>query len=137
VILAATAAGRGSTVPGFVKEFKEFISRGSVVDLAVGIVIGAAFTTVVNSFVRDVLTAVIGALVGKPNFNNLSVTIGHGVIVYGRFITSVINFLLIGFALFVIVKALNRLHREEPEPELTEKDLLIEIRDLLRAERQR
>lgn len=123
-------------MPGFMKEFKEFISRGSVVDLAVGIVIGAAFTTVVNSFVRDVLTAVIGAIVGKPNFNNLSVTIGHGVIVYGRFITSVINFVLIGFALFLIVKALNRLHRNEPEPALTEKDLLIEIRDLLRAERQ-
>ncbi len=124
-------------MPGFMKEFKEFISRGSVIDLAVGIVIGAAFTAVVNSFVRDVLTAVIGAIVGKPNFNSLSVSLGDGVIVYGRFITSLINFLLIGFALFLIVKAINRLHRrEDQEPELTEKDLLVEIRDLLRAGRQ-
>jgi large conductance mechanosensitive channel len=124
-------------VPGFMKEFKEFISRGSVIDLAVGIVIGAAFTAVVNSFVRDVLTAVIGAVVGKPNFNSLSVSLGNGVIVYGRFITSLINFLLIGFALFLIVKAINRLHRrDDQEPELTEKDLLVEIRDLLRDGRQ-
>ena len=65
------------------KEFKEFISRGSVIDLAVGIVIGAAFTAVVNSFVRDVLTAVISAVVGKPNFNRLSLSLGSGVIVYG------------------------------------------------------
>ena len=115
------------------KEFREFISRGSVIDLAVGIVIGAAFTAVVNSFVRDVLTAVIGAVVGKPNFNSLSVSLGYGVIVYGRFITSLINFLLIGFALFLIVKAINGLRRrEDQEPELTEKDLLCEIRDLLR-----
>ncbi len=99
--------------------------------------IGAAFTAVVNSFVRDVLTAVISAIVGKPNFNSLSISLGHGVIVYGRFITSLINFLLIGFALFLIVKAINRLHRrEDQEPELTEKDLLVEIRDLLRAGRQ-
>jgi len=62
------------------KEFKEFIGRGSVVDLAVGIVTGAAFTTVINSFVRDVLTAIIGAIVGKPNFDRFSVTVGHGVI---------------------------------------------------------
>ena len=74
------------------KEFKEFISRGSVIDLALGIVIGAAFTAVVNSFVRDVLTGVIGAIVGKPNFNDLSVALGQGVVVYGRFITAAINF---------------------------------------------
>jgi large conductance mechanosensitive channel len=121
-------------VPGFMKEFKEFISRGSVVDLAVGIVIGAAFTTVINSFVRDVLTAIIGSIFGKPNFDSLSVFIGQGVVHYGRFITALINFLLIGFALFLIVKAVNRLHRQEDQaPELTEKDLLVEIRDTLRA----
>src|SRR5579859_5475258 len=121
-------------MPGFMREFKEFISRGSVVDLAVGIVIGAAFTTVVNSFVRDVLTAIIGAVVGKPNFDSLSVSVGHGVVHYGRFITSLINFLLIGFALFLIVKAVNGVRRRADQaPELTEKDLLVEIRDTLRA----
>ncbi len=116
------------------REFKEFISRGSVVDLAVGIVIGAAFTTVVTSFVRDVLTAIIGAVVGKPNFDSLAASIGHGVVHYGRFISSIINFLLIGFALFLIVGAVNRVRRREDQaPELTEKDLLVEIRDTLRA----
>jgi large conductance mechanosensitive channel len=118
----------------FVKEFRDFISRGSVVDLAVGIVIGAAFTAVVNSFVTNVLTALIGAIVGKPNFNDLSVTIGHGVVVYGRFVTACLNFLLIGFALFLIVKAINALRRaHEPESTLSEKDVLLEIRDLLRG----
>ncbi len=116
----------------FVKEFKEFISRGSVVDLAVGIVIGAAFTAVVNSFVNDVLMAIIGAIVGKPTFNDLTLGIGDGVIFYGRFVTALINFVIVAFALFLVVKAINTLRRkEEKAPELTEKDVLVEIRDLL------
>ena len=116
----------------FVKEFKEFISRGSVLDFAVGIVIGAAFTAVVNSFVNDVLMAIIGAIVGQPNFNDLTFDLGDGVVAYGAFLTAVINFVLIAFALFLVVKAFNAFRRkEEPEPELTEKDVLVEIRDLL------
>ena len=120
----------------FVKEFKEFISRGNVLDLAVGIVIGIAFTTVVNSFVNDILNAFVGAVVGKPNFDNLTVTIGDGVIRYGAFLTTVVNFVIVAFALFVVVaKAFNTFRRkEEPEPEHTEKDVLIEIRDLLATE---
>jgi large conductance mechanosensitive channel len=115
-----------------VREFKEFISRGSVVDLAVGIVIGAAFTAVVQSFVDDVLNAIIGAIVGKPNFENLTFEIGDGVVRYGAFLTAVINFLIVGFALFLVVRAINRFRRkEEPEPTTTEKDVLVEIRDLL------
>lgn len=117
----------------FIKEFKEFISRGNVLDLAVGIVIGLAFTTVVNSFVNDVLNAFIGAVVGKPNFDDLTVTIGDGVIRYGAFITAVVNFVIIAFALFLVVKAFNAFRRkEDPEPEITEKDVLVEIRDLMR-----
>jgi len=116
-----------------VKEFKEFISRGSVLDLAVGIVIGVAFTTVVNSFVNDILNAIIGAFVGKPNFDNLTVTIGDGVVRYGAFLTAVVNFVVVAFALFLVVKAFNAFRRkEDPEPEVTEKDLLVEIRDLMR-----
>jgi large conductance mechanosensitive channel len=119
----------------FVKEFKEFISRGNVLDLAVGIVIGIAFTTVVNSFVNDILNAFIGAVVGKPNFDNLTLTIGDGVIRYGAFLTAVINFVIVAFALFLVVKGFNTFRRkEEPEPEHTEKDVLIEIRDLLATE---
>lgn len=116
----------------FIKEFKEFISRGSVIDLAVGIVIGVAFTAVVNSFVDDILAAIVGAVVGEPNFNDLTLEVGDGVIRYGAFLTAVVNFLIIAFALFLVVKAFNTMRRdEEPAPEHTEKDVLIEIRDLI------
>lgn len=123
-------------MPGkFAREFKDFISRGSVVDLAVGIVIGVAFTAVINSFVDDILNAIIGAIVGKPNFNDLTLDIGDGVVRYGSFLTAVVNFLIIGFALFLVVRAINSLRRkEEAEPALTEKDVLVEIRDLLTAQ---
>ena len=114
------------------REFKEFIARGSVIDLAVGIVIGAAFTTVIQSFVDDILNAIIGAVVGKPNFDNLTLEIGDGVIRYGSFLTAVVSFLIIGFALFLVVRAINTMRRqEEEEPSLSEKDVLVEIRDLL------
>jgi large conductance mechanosensitive channel len=116
----------------FIREFKEFISRGNVIDLAVGIVIGVAFTAVVNSFVDDILAAIVGAVVGEPNFNDLTLEVGDGVIRYGAFLTAVVNFVMIAFALFLAVKGFNTLRREEEaEPEHTEKDVLIEIRDLI------
>jgi large conductance mechanosensitive channel len=120
-------------VTRFAREFKEFISRGSVIDLAVGIVIGAAFTAVVNAFVQDVLNAFIGAIVGKPNFDDLTFEVGDGVVYYGRFLTAVINFVIIGFALFLVVRAINSFRRPPPAeaPQVTEKDVLIEIRDLI------
>ena len=113
--------------------FKKFIMRGNVVDLAVGIVVGAAFTAVVNSFVQDVLNAFIGAIFGKPNFDNLTFQVGHGVVSYGRFITALINFVIIGFALFLVVRTVNSMRRPEPPEarEVTEKDVLLEIRDLI------
>ncbi len=121
---------------GFVKEFKEFISRGNLLDLAIGIVIGLAFKAVIDSFTNDVLMAIIGAIVGKPNFNNLTLDLGEGVVFYGRLISAVVNFVIIAFALFLVVKAFNTFRRkEETEPELTEKDVLVEIRDLLSSER--
>lgn len=117
---------------GIVDEFKKFISRGNVLDLAVGIVIGVAFSAVINSFVDDILNAFIGAIVGKPNFNDLTLEIGDGVIRYGSFITALINFVIIAFALFLVVKAFNSLRtKEEQAPDKTEKDILVEIRDLL------
>lgn len=121
---------------GFVGEFKKFISRGGVLDLAVAIVIGLAFTTVVNSFVDDILNAFIGAVVGKPNFNDLTLEIGDGVIRYGSFITALINFVIIAFALFLIVKALRSVMREAPVAPALPSDevlLLTEIRDALRT----
>lgn len=120
-----------------VREFKEFIARGSVMDLAVGIVIGVAFTTVVNSFVDDILNALIGAIAGKPNFNDLTFEIGDGVVRYGAFITTVINFLIVAFALFLVIQAVNRFKRkEESAPTQSEKDVLVEIRDLLARPRE-
>jgi large conductance mechanosensitive channel len=116
-----------------IREFKEFINRGNVLDLAVAVVLGAAFGAVVTSFVDDVLMQVIAALGGQPDFSALTIDIGDGVIRYGAFLTSVISFLIIAFAVFLIVKAVNSLRRPQEEAEAgpTELELLAEIRDLL------
>lgn len=119
------------------KEFKEFISRGNVVDLAIAVVIGAAFTAVITAFVNGVLMNLIAAVFGKPNFDSLTFSLGQGVIEYGKFLTAVVNFLLVAVALFAVVKTLNTLQgfrkreAEEAEAEKTEIDLLTEIRDAL------
>jgi large conductance mechanosensitive channel len=125
-----------------VREFREFISRGNVVDLAVAVVIGAAFTAVVNSFANDILMQVIGAIFGKPDFNTLSFALNDSEIYFGRFLTVLIQFLIVAVAVFLIVKGINTLQRlrrtqEEATPaELTEIELLTQIRDaLVRDER--
>ncbi len=116
-----------------VKGFKEFILRGNVVDLAVGIVVGAAFGAVVTSFVNDVLMAFIGAVVGKPSFNDLTLTIGDGVIYYGRFLTALVNFLLIALAVyFVVVLPMNKLAErrargQEGDVELTNEEKMVAL----------
>jgi large conductance mechanosensitive channel len=113
-------------------EFKTFIMRGNVMDLAVGIVIGAAFTTVINSFVNDLLMPPIGLLLGKVDFSNLFVSLngqpfpsvaaakaaGAPTLNYGMFINNVINFLIVGFAVFLVVKQVNRLQGPAPAPAL-------------------
>lgn len=106
---------------GFVGEFKEFINRGSVMDLAVGVIIGGAFTTIVNSLVNDILMPIISLIGGGADFTNLSVTIpnyfGTGdqaTIAYGNFIQNVVNFLLVAFCVFLIVRTLNKM-REKAE----------------------
>ena len=114
---------------GFFKEFKEFISRGSVMDMAVGIIIGGAFTAIVTSLVDDIISPLLG-LIGGQNFDALSVNIGGVTLYYGKFITAVINFLLIALVLFLIIKAINsakkagdKLAGKEKKPEEpTEKD---------------
>lgn len=130
-----------------IKEFREFIMRGNVLDLAVAVVIGAAFTAIVNSFVGDVLMPILGLITGGINFNNLYINLsgksfatyadakaaGAAVIGYGAFIQSIISFLLIAFAVFLIVKAANAAQKkqaEEPAP-TKDQELLTEIRDLL------
>ena len=116
--------------------------RGNVLDLAVAVVIGVAFNAVVNSLVDDVLMQIIAAIVGEPNFNNLNFTLNDGIIYYGRFLTALINFLIIAATLFVIIKAFEEMQKRRrsagedvAEDKSDEVVLLGEIRDLLRERR--
>lgn len=122
------------------KEFKEFIARGNVVDLAVAVVIGAAFTAVITAFANGVLMNLVAAVFGKPNFDALTFTIGKGVIEYGKFLTALVNFAIVAVAMFLVVKAINTMQRlsrrgeAEAEAELTEIELLTQIRDALQKD---
>ncbi len=126
-------------VKGLVAEFKAFILRGNVLDLAVAVIIGVAFGAVVDAFSKGILMALIAAIFGQPNFDSITIHLGDGRIAVGAFLTALMNFLLIAFALFVVIKAAARLMPRKPEPaEETpvpsdEALLLTEIRDLLRA----
>ncbi len=126
-------------------EFKEFIMRGSVMDMAVGVIVGGAFTAIVNSLMDDILNPIIG-LFSVDGFEGLKVMIGGTALNYGNFISAILNFLIVAFVIFNIVKGLNRLsslsplHKEEEpeeepaEPELTkEEELLTQILEELRA----
>lgn len=131
-------------------EFKEFIARGNVIDLAVGIIIGTAFTAVVNSVVGDLVMPIIGTITSGIDFSDLFVALngesyasvaaakaaGAPLITYGQFINTIINFLIVSFVIFILVKQVNRLKRETPpaEPAAPPADvvLLTEIRDLLK-----
>lgn len=120
------------------KEFKEFAMRGNVVDMAVGIIIGAAFGTIVKSLVNDIIMPPIGLLFGKVDFSNLFIVLkGRGAsyatlgeaqaagavtLNYGVFINTIISFIIVAFAVFLVIKNINRLKREEPAPEPTTKE---------------
>ena len=121
------------------KEFRDFLLRGNVVDLAVAVVIGAAFAALVNSLVADVLTPIIGAIVGKPDFSNLSFTINGSEFNYGNFLNALIAFLSVAAAVFFFVikpmNTLNQMRGASSEEEASELELLAEIRDELRAQR--
>ena len=122
-----------------IKEFRDFLLRGNVVDLAVAVVIGAAFAALVNSLVADVLTPIIGAIVGKPDFSNLNFTINGSEFNSGNFLNALIAFLSVAAAVFFFVikpmNTLNRLRGASSEEEASELELLAEIRDELRAQR--
>jgi large conductance mechanosensitive channel len=113
------------------QDLRKFLLRGNVIDLAVAVIIGIAFGLVVSSLVNDVIMAVIGAVFGKPNFNDLTFDVGDGVVRYGKFITAVVNFLIIGTVLFFVVRVAERFFRRD-EKKPTEVELLTEIRDELR-----
>ncbi|WP_214835743.1 large-conductance mechanosensitive channel protein MscL [Exiguobacterium sp. s36] len=120
------------------KEFKEFAIKGNVIDLAVAFILGAAFTAIVTSLVNDIFMPFLGILIGGIDFSTLAVSVLGVKVTYGNFLQEIVKFFLVAFALFMMVKVLNRLKREKaveetPEPELSrEEQLLSEIRDLLK-----
>ncbi|EJQ99304.1 large-conductance mechanosensitive channel [Bacillus mycoides] len=122
-------------------EFKKFALKGNVIDLAVGVVIGAAFGKIVSSLVKDIITPLIGLLMGGINFTGLKFTVGEASVKYGNFIQTIFDFLIVAFAIFIFVKVFNKmtLKREEekkeelPEP-TKEEEILSEIRDLLKQQ---
>ncbi|MDR0853417.1 MAG: large-conductance mechanosensitive channel protein MscL [Clostridiales Family XIII bacterium] len=123
---------------GIVDDFKQFALRGNVVDMAVGIVIGAAFGNIVNSFVKDLIMPLVGLLTAGKDFSKMMFSFGDGdAILYGAFIQAVINFFVIALSIFIVVRVMNRLSKpkDEPAPDPTELDVLNEIRDLLKAQK--
>ena len=139
------------------KEFKEFAMRGNVIDLAVGIIIGAAFGRIVTSLVNDIIMPPIGLLMGNVDFSNLFVNLdmsqtfgsvaeaeaaGAPILKYGLFINTVLDFVIVAFAIFLLIRALNKLKKKQeaapppaPPAPTAEQKLLTEIRDLLKAQR--
>ena len=121
-----------------IKEFRKFIARGNVMDLAVGVIIGGAFGKIVTSIVDDILMPIIGVIIGGIDFSGLSIKIGEAQITYGNFIQNVIDFLIVAFCIFILVKIVNKITRKEEEKkeEVPAKPadvlLLEEIRDLLK-----
>lgn len=148
---------QNTNLMSIIKEFKEFAMRGNVIDLAVGVIIGGAFGKIVTSVVNDIIMPPIGVLLGGVNFSDLKLTIKEGVpavmegekiiseavaevtLNYGAFIQSVVDFTIVAFCIFLLIKGMNKLKKKEPEaapapdPEPTnEEKLLTEIRDLLK-----
>lgn len=124
----------------FMEEFKQFIARGNVMDMAVGVIIGGAFSAITTSLINDIIMPVLGIFTGSISFAALSFTVNGAVIAYGNFIQAVLNFLVMAFVVFCLIKAINRFHRKKAEPEAppappepsAEEKLLTEIRDLLK-----
>ncbi|MBL3529748.1 large-conductance mechanosensitive channel protein MscL [Companilactobacillus zhachilii] len=112
-----------------IKEFKDFISRGNVMDLAVGVIMGAAFTAIVQSLVSNLINPLIGLFLGKIDLSNLVFKVGDATFKYGTFIESIINFLIIAFVVFLLVKVMNKIIKtrdeEEAEEETTKEDEMV------------
>ena len=123
----------------FMEEFKQFIARGNVMDMAVGVIIGGAFSNITNSLINDIVMPLLGIFTNSVSFAEMEVQVGPAVVTYGNFIQAVLNFLIMAFVVFCLVKALNSFHKkkeEAPPPPppgpSAEEALLTEIRDLLR-----
>lgn len=122
-----------------IKEFKKFISRGNVVDLAVGVVIGSAFSKIVSSLVDNIIMPLVGIVIGGIDFTKLSLTIFDVDVQFGIFLQNVVDFLIIAFCIFMVIKIFNKItHKQEEKPKSTKSDeviLLEEIRDLLKKKK--
>lgn len=118
-----------------IKEFKTFISKGNVVDLAVGVIIGSAFGKIVSSLVNDILMPIIGIIIGGIDFSNLTIQIKDATIKYGIFIQNIIDFLIVAFCIFIFIKLINKVSKKEEKKEKVvseETKILKEIRDILK-----
>lgn len=125
----------------FLQEFKTFAMRGNVMDLAVGVIVGGAFSSITNSLINDIIMPIVGIFVSQASFADLTLSVGGAVITYGNFIQAVLNFVILAFVVFCMVKAVNRVahtqkKEEAPPPAPShEEKLLTEIRDLLKERR--
>ena len=120
----------------FISEFKEFISKGNIVDMAIGVIIGSAFGKIVTSLVNDIFMPIIGVIIGGLDFSNLSIKVGNSTIMYGSFIQNVVDFLIVAACIFFMIKVLSKFKKKEEvktETTVDENTLLLrEIRDLLK-----
>jgi large conductance mechanosensitive channel len=122
------------------KEFRDFVMRGNVLDLAVAVVIGAAFTAIVTSLVNDIIMPLIGVITGGIDFSGLAIKVGDAAIGYGKFIQAIVNFLLVALVIFLVIRSINKLQErlskpeKPPAPPAPPADILLltEIRDLLK-----
>ena len=119
------------------KDFKEFVLKGNVLDLAIAVVLGGAFGAIVTSLVNDIIMPMVGIILGGIDFAALSIQVGSATVLYGKFIQAIVNFLIIAFVIFLVMRAMVKLKKQEaaaPPPGPTaEEKLLTEIRDLLKA----
>lgn len=120
------------------REFVDFVKRGNVIDLAVAVIIGGAFGAIITSLVNDIIMPLVGVVLGGIDFAGLSIQVGDAAVMYGNFVQATVNFLIIAFVLFLVLRGYNRMQKKEeeapaPPPEPTpEEKLLAEIRDLLK-----
>ncbi len=129
---------------GLVGEFKQFIARGNVMDMAVGVIIGGAFKAIADSLTADIIMPILGIFVSKDSFAGLTFSVGGAVITYGNFLQAVLNFLIMALVVFILIKTINSFHRKKetappvppaPPAPSAEEVLLTEIRDLLKEKR--
>ncbi len=125
---------------GTLKEFKQFISKGNIVDMAIGVIIGSAFGKIVTSLVNDILMPIFGVIIGGLNFSNLKIQVKDATIQYGMFLQNVLDFLIVSFCIFLFIKIVGKFSKKETKTEEKKEDqqiiLLQEIRDLLKENKK-